>query len=85
MSPKHLIRLLNCCMEVSRVPLYRMIYTDKLQFIKLLKDINGSNTNNNLCLRLMICEFLATSTCIVLARAEDKVGQNVGAALRIYC
>ena len=85
MSPKHLIRLLNCCLEVSRVPTYLVTYTDNSQFIKLLKEKEGPSTKNGLCLRLIFCEFLAASTCIVLARAEDRVEQNVSAARHVCC
>ncbi|KAJ5063293.1 meiosis protein SPO22/ZIP4 like-domain-containing protein [Bipolaris maydis] len=67
MPPAHLTRLLDCCVE----------------FIKLLKEKDISNTSNDLGLRLLFCEFLAACTWITLARAEDNIEQNAQQYLEV--
>jgi len=77
MPPAFLIRLLDCCVEVHDVFNHLANHTDKPQFIKLLKGKDHSKAEEDLCLRLVFCEFLAACTCITLARAEDNIEHNV--------
>lgn len=64
MSPNHLVRLLNACVE----------------FIKIMKEQEDSDSTGDLSLRLVFCEFLAACTYTTLARAED----NIESCLQFY-
>jgi hypothetical protein len=80
MPPGLLVKLLHCCTEVGLPHFPSASNADKPQFIKLLKWKDQSNTEGDLCLRLMFCEFLAACTYTTLARAEDNTQQSVGHA-----
>ncbi|KAL6711348.1 sporulation-specific protein 22 [Coniothyrium glycines] len=59
MSPMSLVRLINSCIE----------------FIKILRDVDTTSAEGDLCLRLVFCEFLAACAYTTIARAEDNIEQ----------
>jgi hypothetical protein len=77
MPPDLLVKLLSCCTEVGLFFADCATNTDKLQFIKLLRGKDQSDTEGDLCLRLVFCEFLAACTYTTLARAEDNTQLSV--------
>jgi hypothetical protein len=78
--PNLLVRLLDCCTEVSLDRHFCSNNADKVQFIKLLIEKDQS-TESDLCLRLVFCEFLAACTYTTLARAEDNTAESVSRRL----
>lgn len=75
MQPGSLVRLLNACIEVGSIAA-SPFQADNFQFIKLLKDHDGSDIED-LSLRSMFCDFLASCAFTTLARAEDNIQQCV--------
>lgn len=76
MPPRSLVKLLSVCVKVrSDRILSPGHYLQVAQFIRLLKEQNGEGATGDLDLRLAFCEYLAASTYITMARAED--GQEV--------
>jgi hypothetical protein len=82
MPPNLLVKLLDCCTEVSLDRHICANNADKVQFIKLLIEKDQS-TESDCCLRSVFCEFLATCTYTTLARAEDNIAESVSPA--DYC
>jgi hypothetical protein len=61
----------NCTLRSSEP----QTHADTVKFIDLLRQAGEKDTN--LLGRILLCRFLATSTLIVLARAEDNIEKSV--------